>query len=263
MKSFLLSILSATVFAVADQSAAETAVTPEHRLKIWNGPLSLDNSHYTIGETTAFGPIWTLKSTQYVIDILSYHNIERDFGGLDLIRDPGAKLHSKSWAGSEHQSVSDKYTYDSNGTSRQCVAFARSMTGTKKSIYWYPGNSLQDYVWSDGIGLKPSIISLPVPGTMIAHFRGKDRYPTSKPPWGHVAIFLSWSLNTNGHIDGVNVIDQNVTESVKINGTIIEGSNGLIQKHKLPWLCNAGKACGSGKYFITFYASGYHVVDVR
>ncbi|MBX9809798.1 BPSL0067 family protein [Candidatus Gracilibacteria bacterium] len=248
-------------------SLAADAIAPNHRVQIWIGPCAILDSEYTIGETTAMGTIKTLKSNTVVLNFLTEmtHRVMcGDFGKLDLLRDPGATLHSKLWFGSEHQSVSDRYTYDSNRTSRQCVAFVRSMTGTKKSTFWRPGKSLISYVQWDGSNYSLNPFS-PIlePGTMIAHFRGKDRYPTGTPPWGHVAIFLSWSYGPDGYIDGINVVDQNITESVKIDNTIIDNADGLIQKHKLPWICTAGKACGKGKYFTTFFSSGYHVVDVQ
>ncbi len=262
----LSSLFSVVLFvSITGNTYAETAIAPEHRIRIWKGPASLPDSEFTIGFTTAMGEVKTLKSTPLVIDILTNRKYINDTGGLDLIREPGAKLHSKSWAGGEHQSISDKGTYDSNGTSRQCVAFARSMTGTKKSPYWYPGTPLTQYLQWNGIGYikNPWSITELAPGTMIAHFRGKSKYPTSVPPWGHVAIFLDWSYDKNGYIDGVYVVDQNLTESISVNGIIVDNADGMIQKHRLPWVCTAGKACGTGKYFTTFFASGYHVVDVR
>jgi hypothetical protein len=263
MKLYQL-IFSAFLSLASVATLAEVAISPQHRIQIWTGQYAIPDSEYTFGSTTAMGTVKTLKSTPMVLDFLTTRRIVRgETGELDLTREPGAKLHSKPWNNIEHQSVSDKGTYDSNGTSRQCVAFARSMTGTKKSTYWRPGTALLSYVEWNGLGYVPtSTANLLKPGTMIAHFRGKDRYPTSVPPWGHVSIFLSWSYDTMGYIDGINVVDQNLTESINVNGTIVDNASGLIQVHKLPWACNAGKSCGSGKYFITFFSSGYHVVDV-
>ena len=259
------SLLWIFIFIFGTSAFAEIAIAPQHRINIWKGPSALPDSEYTIGTTTAMGEVKTLKSTPTVIDTLSRLRYIDNTGGLDFTREPGAKLHSKPWAGAEHQSVSDKGTYDSNGTSRQCVAFARSMTGTKKSTYWYPGNALPQYLQWNGVGYvkNPWLFTELAPGTMIAHFRGKSKYPTSFAPWGHVAIFLDWSYDKNGYIDGIYVVDQNLTKIISVNGNILEDADGMIQKHKLPWECTAGKACGTGKYFTTFFASGYHVVDVR
>jgi hypothetical protein len=124
------------------------------------------------------------------------------------------------------------------------------MTGVGGTSTWYKGASLMSYLVANvnGYSVNPYVIALK-PGTMIAHFQGLSRYPQSTP-YGHVAIFLSWSKNAQGMIDGINVVNQNLVQTV--DG--VSGANGTIQMHRIPL---------SGSSTATYNSSGYNVVDVR
>ncbi|MFZ2255667.1 MAG: hypothetical protein WAW59_03075 [Patescibacteria group bacterium] len=246
----LHSIIIGLILCVLGFSAfAVTAVSPSYRIRIWEGsPLSFSDSQYTTGTSSSLGTVKTLKSNPGVISLLSTRNYTQDTGGLDMKRGAGAVLTTITFNGSPHQRLSDIGI-----PSGECVAFARSMTGTKTTPYWYKGLSLMSYLTWYGVGYKLNTWS-PVPlqpGTMIAHFQGLSRYPQTKP-YGHVAIFLSWSYNSQGYIDGINVVDQNFVWTV---GGNTGSAAGLIQKHKIP--------LSSGTTTKTYNASEYHVVDVR
>ena len=251
--------LSLSLVAVSATTLAATAVAPANRIRIWEGSsASFPDSKYSIGTTTAMGTIKTLKSDVDVRTLLTTLNVGTNTGGLDMSRYPGANLSSISFNGSLHQRLSDNQTNNSG----QCVAFARSMTGATVSTTWYPGNSLPSYLNINGTVRTDKVLT---PGTMIAHFGNKTRYDyNSTTP--HVAIFLSWSINAQGIVDGVNVVDENLAWTIAGNSG---SAAGLIQKHKLAWICNVGTNCGlatsttPSKYHITFFASNYHVVDVR
>jgi len=242
-------VIGFSLSILAHSAVAITAVAPNHRIRIWEGsPLSFTDTHYTIGTSPSLGTVRTLKSNAYVVDLLKNRNYMNDTGGLDLTRGTGAILSSVTFNGEPHQRLSDVGI-----PSGECVAFARSMTGTKTTPYWYKGKSLMDYLTWYGAGYRLNSWA-PVPlqsGTMIAHFQGLTKYPQTKP-YGHVAIFLSWSYNSQGYIDGINVIDQNFVWTVGGNSG---SAAGLIQKHKIPLF--------SGTTTKTYNSSEYHVVDVR
>ena len=241
---------------------AVPAVAPDHRIRIWEGSaLSFPDSQYAFGNTTAMGTIKTLKSNSTVINLLTTYNAASNTGGLDMSRTPGAVLTSINLNGTNYQRLSDVGI-----PSGQCVAFARSMTGAPKSTFWYPGKKLTDYVSWNGAGYVLNPLATPAlrRGTMIAHFGGKPVY-SANGDTPHVAIFLSWSYDAQGYINGVNVIDENL---VSVMSGFTGNAAGLIQKHRLAWTCNAGTSCGNvtgignGTYHITFFAANYHVVDI-
>jgi hypothetical protein len=245
--------LSSSIIGTA--AVAETMIAPQSRINLWVGSSAIADTNFTVGTTTALGKVKILKSNASVINALN--------SGLYM---SGSYLSSKMFYGSPHQSVSENGTTDAAGTSRQCVAFAKAMTGAKSTPNWYKGWSITSYV--DLATMKqipaPSLVlqgGLPLqPGTMIAHFQGQSKYPTSQP-YGHVAIFLNWTYNTfTGQITGMDVVDENLIQLIAETGG---SAAGLIQKHWLPWRCTAGSQCGTNKYLSTFYASNYHVVDVR
>ncbi len=245
-------ILLLILFLLSSVVQAGTAIAPSHRMDIWQGPNAMPDSYYTTGYTSAMGTLKILKSSWLTTLNLS--------SALDLARSPGAYLSAKSFNGQSHQSVTDNY-----GAYGQCVAFARSMTGANKSTTWKRGLSLQNFVYWDGRGYRLRYVygaNALQTGTMIAHFQGRDMYPLGQP-YGHVAIFASWSYNAAGYIDGINVIDQNLVDIVNIGGINKSGASGIIMKHKLPWACTAGGACGNSMYLSTFFSSNYHVVDVQ
>jgi hypothetical protein len=250
--------LSFSLIAFSLTTLAATAVAPANRIRIWEGSaMSFPDSQYSIGTTTVMGTIKTLKSNPTVINLLTNLNVASNTGGLDMSRYPGAKLETvTTFNNGPHQRLSDVGI-----PSGQCVAFARSMTGATRSDTWYPGNTLSSYLNFNGT-VRPDIVL--APGTMIAHFGGKTRYDyNGSTP--HVAIFLSWSKNAQGIVDGINVVDENIAWTIAGNSG---SAAGLIQKHKLAWKCtasNCGTASGGGSstYHITFFASNYHVVDVR
>jgi hypothetical protein len=240
--------LSLSLVAFSATTLAATAIAPANRLEAWVGPNSMPDSNYTIGTTTAMGTIKTLKA-----NLLTQINL----GSLDMTRYPGAYLSTvTTFNGGNHQRLSDN-----GGTPGQCVAFARSMTGASVSTNWYQGNKVSDYLDVNG---RPRTDKTIAQGTMIAHFGGKPIY-SQNGATPHVAIFLSWSTNAQGILDGVNVVDENL---VQVVGNNTGNAAGLIQKHKLAWTCtatNCGTASGGGSstYHITFFASNYHIVDVR
>lgn len=238
------------LFLLASSYAdAVTAIAPSHRIRIWEGSsLSLNDTQYTIGNSPSLGIVRTLKSNPAVLYRLTTRNYTSDIGGLDLTRGAGTILSSVVFNNGPHQRLSDVGI-----PSGECVAFARSMTGTKTTHYWHKGNALMGYLTWYGVGYKLSPwMPIPLqPGTMIAHFQNRIKYPQSTP-YGHVAIFLSWSYNAQGYIDGINVIDQNFVWTVGGNSG---NAAGLIQKHKIPLF--------SGTNTKTYNASEYHVVDVQ
>lgn len=255
-------ILVASLAVLSMNTLAVTAIAPANRIRIWEGSsVSFPDSQYTIGTTSAMGTIKTLKSNATVTNLLWNLNVAANSGGLDMIRPPGANLSAVSFNGSFHQRLSDNLSANTG----ECVAFARSMTGTKTSIFWYQGNTLSSYLDFTG-RLDPS--KQLAPGTMIAYFLNQSQYPQSpatKEAAGHVAIFLSWVLDSSGFVTGISVVDENMVHTVTINGVDISGAAGLIQKHQIPWKCPTGQTCTNTnwKYNVRYVASNYHVVDVR
>ncbi len=256
--NFRKTLLTISITVLSTSILAATYVAPSNRVRIWEGSaVSFPDSQYSIGTTTAMGTVKTLKSNATVTNLLTTLNIASNAGSLDLIRAPGAILSGVTFNGSSHQRLSD-----AGIPSGQCVAFARSMTGAPTSPSWYRGKSLNDYVSWNGVGYylnnnqwNPAL----KPGTMIAHFQGLAKYPQSQP-YGHVAIFMSWSYNSQGYIDGINVVDENLISLIAGN---TGSAAGLIQKHKLTWSCTAGSSCGTSTYDVRFFGSNYHVVDVH
>jgi hypothetical protein len=253
--------LSLVIFSSV--TLAETKIAPANRLEAWIGTNAMPDSNYTIGTTSAMGTVRTLRA-----NLLSQQNL----ASLDMSRYPGAYLDTTSFNGSLHQALSD---YSNGGYPKQCVAFARSMTGSALATNWYTGTPISNYLIPSGTGYvlgNVSNFSPLQPGTMIAYFRGLSKYPSSGSP-GHVAIFLSWEY-LNGKVVAMNVVDQNLIPTVSINGInvsaikpsgTIEGqADGMIQKHQLPLTCIAGSLCGTTKYTNPrYWAFNYHVVDVR
>lgn len=250
----LFSSFSLMAFSIT--TVAATAVAPANRIRIWEGSaLSFPDTKYSIGTTTVMGTIKTLKYDVDTVNLLTTLNVAANAGGLDMT----SKYKTPAlFNGSNHYQITEN-----GGKPGQCVAFAKAMTGVSMSTAnWYPGSSLPSYLDFTG---RPKTDKILAPGTMIAHFGGKSIYiQNSATP--HVAIFLSWSLNAQGIVDGVNVVDANLAWTIAGNSG---SAAGLIQKHKLAWVCNAGASCGKAtdpnpsKYHITFFASNYHVVDVR
>ncbi len=250
--------LATSLVVVSTTILAATAIAPANRIRIWEGSsASLPDSKYTTGTTTAMGTIKTLKHDVDTVNLLTTLNVGGNAGALDMTSKYKTAV---PFNGSNHYQITEV-----NGLAGQCVAFAKAMTGVSGSTAnWYPGNTLLSYLDITG---RPRTDIIIAPGTMIAHFGGKTKYSLngSTP---HVAIFLSWSTNTQGIVDGVNVVDENLVHIVSINGSNISGADGLIQKHKLAWTCtasNCGTASGGGSatYHITFFGSNYHVVDVH
>ena len=259
MKRRILYALVLAVF-VSTPALAGSAISPQQRINIWTGPYSFPDSKYTIGTTSAMGTIRTLKSDGDVAWKLQNYHIASNTGGLDFTRAPGASLAPYNWSPfGNHQRLNDKYT-----TSGECVAFARSMTGTKTTNFWYQGSSLTDYV--DFYG-KLRTDRFLAPGTMIAYFVGNSQYPqnpSTPETSGHVAIFLRWITDANGYVTAAEVVDQNLVGVVSIGGTNYSEANGLIQKHLLTWSCPSGQTCSNTnwKYNFRYIASKYHVVNV-
>lgn len=254
------STLIFALFLNSNAILANPITAPTNRLEMWDTANAMPDSNYTIGTTSAMGTVKTLKA-----NLLSQINL----GALDMSRDPGAYLDSTVFNGSSHQALSDN---SNGGYPKQCVAFARSMTGAKKSTYWKRGNAITDYLVVSGSDYLPNTTSLPR-GTMIAYFHGLTMYPTSGDP-GHVAIFLSWYYE-NGKVVGMNVVDQNLIPSVLINGlqvdaqrpagTIQGQADGMIQKHILYINCKAGTACTNNARYTNprYWSKNYNVVDVQ
>ena len=260
--NFRKAIVSLLLVLSSFSVMATTYVAPSNRVRIWEGSaVSFSDTQYTIGSTTALGTVRTLKSNTTVTNLLTTLNIASNAGGLDM---SGKYLSAVSLGKSgSHQRITEN-----GGALGQCVAFAKSMTGAPGSNRWYRGISLASYVSWNGAGYYlTNNPTLPVirPGTMIAHFGStaitSPYSANSINP--HVAIFLSWSYNSQGYIDGINVIDENLVHLVAIPGQGNVSSPGLIQKHKLPWACTAGSSCGTPTYHVTFFSSNYHIVDVR
>ncbi len=247
--------LAISLVVVSTTTLAATAIAPANRIRIWEGSsASLPDSKYTTGTTTAMGTIKTLKYDTDTVNLLTTLNVGANAGGLDMT----SKYKTpEPFNGSSHYRITEV-----NGAAGQCVAFAKAMTGLSGlTSTWYPGNSLPSYLNFNGtVDTSKTLL----PGTMIAHFGGQTKYSlnTTTP---HVAIFLSWSINAQGIVDGVNVVDENLAWTIAGNSG---SAAGLIQKHKLAWKCtasNCGTASGggSGTYHITFFGSNYHVVDVH
>jgi hypothetical protein len=233
--------LAASLFAVAATTMAATAVAPDHRIRIWDGPYAIADSGYMIGTHPDLGTVKSLKYSLTTSAILNTINYVQNTGGLDM---SNKNLTSFPYNGGNYERLSEIGI-----PSGECVAFAKSMTGVAGTPTWYKGNSLMSYLVSNISGYSVSPYLTLKPGTMIAHFQGLQRYP-QLPPYGHVAIFLSWSKNAQGMIDGINVVNENLVW--KING--VSGAKGIIQKHKIPL---------TGSTTPTYNSSGYHVVDVR
>ncbi len=222
---------------------AGTAIALANRIRIWDGPYAIPDSGYMIGNSPSLGTIKTLKYSLATENTLKYLNIASNTGGLNM---SSKVLTAFSYNNNLYERLSEIGI-----PSGECVAFAKAMTGVGGTSSWYKGGSLMNYIVWNGAGyvLNPASPSILQPGTMIAHFQGLARYPQSLP-YGHVAIFLSWSKNNQGWIDGINVVDQNFVWT--IDG--IAGSQGTIQKHKIPL---------SGSTTATYNANQYHIVDVR
>ncbi len=244
-----------SLVAVSATTMAATAVAPANRIRIWEGSsASFPDSKYGIGTTTAMGTIRTLKHDTDTVNLLTTFNVAANAGALDMTSKYKTPI---LFNGSSHYQITEI-----GGLPGQCVAFAKAMTGISGlTSSWYPGNSLLNYLNINGT--VRTDITL-VPGTMIAHFGGKTKYSLNGTT-PHVAIFLSWSKNAQGVVDGLNVVDENLVWTIAGNSG---SAAGLIQKHKLAWKCtasNCGTASGggSGTYHITFFGSNYHVVDIR
>ncbi len=248
-----LAVLSATTSAV-------TPVATQTRINLWTGSSAIADSSYTIGTTSAMGTVKTLKNSTAVLSSLGVLNTNNKY------------FSSKLFNGSQHQSISESGTTDAAGTSRQCVAFAKSMTGAGGTSTWSRGFSTTSYV--DIVTRKliaaPQLIlqgGQPLqPGSMIAYFNGQSVYPGSTGT-GHVAIFLNWTYDTFivGKITGMDVVDENLIWTIAINGTNVTGAGGLIQKHWLPWSCTAsGTLCNTDTRYNNprYYSSNYHVVSI-
>ncbi len=235
--------LAISLVVVSATTLAATAVAPANRIRIWDGPYAIPDSEYMIGTNADLGTVKSLKYSDATGAILYNINYIQNTGGLSM---SGKNLTSFPWNGGNYERLSEIGI-----PSGECVAFAKAMTGVGGTPTWYKGNSLMSYlVWNgNGYGINPLSPSSLQPGTMIAHFQGLARYPQGLP-YGHVAIFLSWTTNVQGMIDGINVVDENFVW--KING--VSGAKGIIQKHKIPL---------SGSTTATYNSSGYHVVDVR
>ncbi len=238
-------ILAFFLVAVSATTLAATAVAPANRIRIWDGPYAIPDSEYMVGTNSSLGTVKSLKYSLATEAILKTINYTKNTGGLDM---SGKILTSFSWNSGVYERLSETAITPLSG---ECVAFAKSMTSVGSSTTWYKGNSLMSYLMWNGAGyvLNPSVLSALQPGTMIAHFQGLSKYPTSQP-YGHVAIFLSWSYSSQGYIDGINVVDENLVWTI----TGVSGAKGIIQKHKIPL---------SGSTTATYNSSGYNVVDVH
>jgi hypothetical protein len=227
---------------------AYTAVAPENRIRIWDGPYSLNDTNYSIGTNSHLGTVKTLKTSASVTSMIYYINYVSNTGGMDM---SGKYLSGANFSGTLYQRLSESgFQYTG-----QCVAFAKAMTGVGGSYTWYRGRGIMSYLTPNALGYSPNnLLPSMAPGTMIAHFGSistNSAYSTNAVD-PHVAIFLSWSYNNYGYIDGMNVVDQNLVWSVSgISGT----TSGLIQKHKIP--------LSSSSTNKTYSSKNYHVVDVR
>lgn len=252
----------ALAISLAIVSAATLAVTPvatQARINLWVGSSAIADSNYTIGTTSAMGTVKTLKNSTAVLSSLGALNTSNMY------------FSSKLFNGSQHQSISESGTTDAAGTSRQCVAFAKSMTGAGGTSTWSRGFSTTSYVDVISRQLIPApqlVLQGGQPlqsGSMIAYFDNQSKYPGSTGT-GHVAIFLNWTYNPfiPGQITGMDVVDENLIWTVSVNGTNVSGGSGLIQKHWLPWTCTAGSACTNDARYNNprYYSSNYHVVSI-
>lgn len=252
-------ILACFLFAISMVSIATTPVATQARINLWTGSSAIADTNYTMGTTSALGVVKTLKNSTAVISSLGVLNTGNMY------------FSSKSFNGSQHQSISENGTTDAAGTSRQCVAFAKSMTGAGGTTTWSRGFSITSYV--DAITRKlipaPQLVlqgGQPLQaGSMIAYFDNQSKYPGSTGT-GHVAIFLNWTYDPfiAGKITGMDVVDENLIWTVAINGVNTAGASGLIQKHWLPWSCTAsGSLCSTDTRYKNprYYSSNYHVVS--
>lgn len=232
------------------ETVAATAIAPPHRVNIWQGSSSsLSDSDFVLYSNQYLGNVYTLKSTDNVRYRLMTYDVRTNTGGLNMANKYLASVPIGSYS---YQRLSE-IGFPQVG---QCVAFAKAMTDAPSSPNWYRGTKLMDLltpVSISGYQLKSWMPTL-VPGTMIAHFGSIG----SKSPYSdnstdpHVAIFLSWSYNPQGYIDGIYVVDQNLVW----NMTGVSGSfGGLIQKHKIPLFSTSTNK--------TYSASNYHIVDVH
>ena len=249
--NFRKTLIAISVSTLSAAIVAAPAVAPANRIRIWEGSaVSFPDSQYTIGSTTAIGTVKTLKINSTVTNLLLNMNIAANAGGLNMT---GKYPSAVQFDGSSHQRLSESgYPYVG-----QCVAFAKAMTGATATTTWYRGRALSDYVSWNGVGyyLNNSPFN-PIfqQGTMIAHFGsiGVNSAYSANTTNPHVAIFMSWSYNSQGYIDGINVVDQNLIPNISGN---TGSATGLIQKHKLPW--------NSGSNLLVFSSKNYHIVDIR
>jgi hypothetical protein len=252
--SKLLSSIFFSASVIGSHSFAATAVAPQSRINLWTGSSAIADSNFTIGTRVPFGTVKTLKANAAVTNSLS---------ALDLTS--GKFLGSKSWNSSSHQQVSE------NGVvAGQCVAFAKSMTSTKSTPYWYKGFATGSYVNPNTQTLipAPSLVlqgGMPMQsGTMLAYFNGLSQYPQNGD--GHVLIFLNWTYDSfTGKVSGMDVVNENLVWTVDVNGATTTGASALVQKHWLPWSCTTGSLCSTDSRYNNprYYAQNYHVVDVR
>jgi hypothetical protein len=236
-------LISLSLVAFSATTLAVTIVAPDARVRIWQGSsASLQDSQYYIGQNSSLGTIKILKYNPNTTTLLTTLNLGGNAGGLDMAN---KNLVSYPWNKGSYQRLSE------NGIpSGECVAFAKAMTGVGSTSTWYKGATLMSYLVANvnGYSVNPYVIPLQ-PGTMLAHFQGLTKYPQSVP-YGHVTIFLSWSKNAQGMVDGINVVDQNLVTTIDS----VTGANGTIQVHKIPL---------NGSSTATYNSSGYSVVDVH
>lgn len=262
VKKQVLSLLALSTISASIMAA--TVIAPTNRIALFQitTPYAyITDSNYTVGTTSAMGTISTLQSNATVISALR---------GLDYGLYPGRYNETTSFNGSLHQAITENYN---SGHLKQCVHFARAMTSTPyQTGNWYPGSAISSHLTQAGTGLY--ILSwygqtYPLqPGTMLAYFGGQSRYDYNSKP--HVTIFLSWKYS-GSYIVGMNVVDQNLVDSISINGVVkyaagITGeTNGMIQKHALPIACTAGTLCTSDARYKDprFWSRNYHVVDAH
>ena len=236
------------VLMLSFTSFAYTAVAPQNRVRIWEGPTSLSDTNYSVGTNTHLGTVKTLKSNAAVTSTINYLTYLTNTGGMDMSR---KYLSAENFGGTLYQRLSETgFPYTG-----QCVAFAKAMTSVGATTTWYRGRSIMSYLTPNALGYSlNTLLPSMAPGTMIAHFGsiGTNSAYSTNTVDPHVAIFLSWSYNNYGYIDGMNVVDQNLVWSVSgISGT----TSGLIQKHKIP--------ISSTSTLKTYSSKNYHVVDVR
>jgi hypothetical protein len=261
----LMKFVSGAMLTLSSSFAfAGVVVAPTNRIALFTPIVPyyyIQDSNYTVGSTTAMGSISSLKSNPTVVNALNV---------LDYTPYPGSFKDTTMFNGSAHQGITENYN---GGYLKQCVAFARAMTGTSyQTTRWYTGDAISNHLVRvpGGYVLSSMGQNSPLkPGTMIGHFGGKSVYSqNSTTP--HVALFLSWIISS-GYVTGMNVVNQNLVDTISINGTIVTAvgqtgvTNGMIQKHQLPIACNAGSLCTSDKRYNNprFWALNYHVIDAR